>query len=309
VWYLIGVVAAFLLGAGFVLQQGAAQELPKSEYLHLRLLADLLHKPRWLLGILAMVGGQLMSAWLIGHVDLSLAEPLLATNLIFALVLAGPLSRQALHRSEIVGAVILMGGVAALSVARTGTSALVSVGSGDNWPYAAGAVGLLTFGFAELGRRRGNSLRATYTGVSAGLMFGLQDALTRRTLQILLGWGVLGVLTSWPGYALLAVGLAGLWLMESAFNAAPLRASLPAITAGEPVCGIVLGIVIFGDPMQMTAGMIALQAAGFAALVLGVILVARAPALVSLIKHRPPHQAGGAPPLADRGQEKPASAE
>lgn len=292
-WYLIGVVAAVLLGTGFVLQQGAAQQLPKSEYLHLRLLADLLHKPRWLAGIAAMVSGQLLSAWLIGHVELSLAEPLLATNLIFALVLAGPLSRQPLHRSEITGAVILMGGVTALAVARTVSGAQVSVGSTRYWPFAGAAVALIAYTFAELGRRQRGGLRATLTGTSAGIVFGLQDALTRRTVEILDGGHFLGLFTTWSTYCLVLVGLTGLWLMESAFNAAPLHASLPAITAGEPVCGIVLGIIVFGDPLRVSPGMIALQAAGFVALVVGVILVARAPALTSLIKVHLPHQDAG----------------
>ena len=288
--YIIGVGAAVLLGAGFVLQQGAAQQLPKSEFLRLRLLTDLLRKPRWLAGIITMVAGQLVSAWLIGHVQLSLAEPLLATNLIFALVLAGPLSRQALHRSEVIGALILMGGVTALSLSRTISSARVSLGSTAYWPFAAAAVAAVAYVFADLGRRRTGGLRATFTGASAGAVFGLQDALTRRTVQILTTGHFTAVLTTWSTYCLILVGLAGLLLMESAFNAAPLRASLPAITAGEPVCGIALGIAVFGDPLHISVGMIALQAGGFVALVLGVILVARAPALAALLKTHIPLQ-------------------
>jgi hypothetical protein len=70
--------------------------------------------------------------------------------------------------------------------------------------------------------------------------------------------------------------------MESAFNAAPLHASLPAITAAEPVVGIFLGVLVFGDVIRVSPGTLALQAAGLVALVAGVILVARAPALSSL---------------------------
>ncbi|MBO0775420.1 MAG: DMT family transporter [Actinobacteria bacterium] len=294
--YLIGVIAAVLLGIGFVLQQGAAQQLPKSEFLRWRLLLDLLRKGRWLAGIAAMVAGQLLSAWLVGHVDLSLAEPLLATNLIFALVLAGPLSRQPVHKSEIIGALILMAGVACLSVGRSVHAAQVSVGSAAYWPYAAAGVAAAAYGFAVLGRRRTGVWRATFTGVSAGTVFGLQDALTRRTILILTLNGIPGVLTTWSSYGVILVAITGLWLTQSAFNAAPLHASLPAITAGEPVCGIVLGIIVFGDPMHVSPGLIALQACGFAALVLGVILVARAPALSGLLKvHVPHHQPESVP--------------
>ena len=125
----IALVAAMLLGVGFVLQQHAAEQAPKAYFLRLRLITDLLHRPRWLAGLAVMVAGQLCSAWAVGHLQLSLAEPLLATNLIFALALAVPLSRQQLRATELIGAVLLSGGVAALSLARSPGTPDVSFGS------------------------------------------------------------------------------------------------------------------------------------------------------------------------------------
>jgi hypothetical protein len=72
--------------------------------------------------------------------------------------------------------------------------------------------------------------------------------------------------------------------MQNAFNAGPLHRSLPTITAGEPVVGILLGIAVFGDRVSLTPGSLAMQAAGLFALVVGVVLVARAPALSNLRK-------------------------
>jgi len=80
--YMLGVVAAALLGAGYVLQQDAAQQAPSAHFLRMQLLADLLRRPRWLAGLITMVAGELLSAWVIGHLVLSLAEPLLATSLL-----------------------------------------------------------------------------------------------------------------------------------------------------------------------------------------------------------------------------------
>lgn len=67
----------------------------------------------------------------------------------------------------------------------------------------------------------------------------------------------------------------------------PLHASLPAITAGEPFTGIILGIMIFGDQLQSAPGLVALQAAGLVALVTGVIAVARGSALTGARTSRP----------------------
>jgi drug/metabolite transporter (DMT)-like permease len=282
---MIALAAALLAGVGLVLQQRAAEQAPKAYFLRLRLIADLIRRPRWLAGIAVMAAGQLLSVWVLGHLDLSVAEPLLATSLVFALLLAAPLSGQPLRAAELVGALVLGLGVTALSVARTVSSQDARFGSFAYWPAAAG-IAVLAWLFVMAGRGRSGQQRATLTGCAAGLVFGVADALTRRAVQIADAHSLLGLLTSWPLYCLAAAGLIGLWLMESSFNAAPLHASLPAITAAEPLAGIALGVVVFGDVVRVSAGMIALQAAGLAAIVAGVILVARAPALSSL---RPAH--------------------
>jgi hypothetical protein len=89
---------------------------------------------------------------------------------------------------------------------------------------------------------------------------------------------------SWSIYCLVATGAVGVLLMQNAFNAGPLHSSLPTITAGEPVAGILLGIAVFGDRVSLTPSSLAIQAGGLFALVVGVILVARAPALSNLRK-------------------------
>jgi drug/metabolite transporter (DMT)-like permease len=282
----ITLIAAMLAGTGFVLQQHAAEQAPQSYFLRLRLITTLLHRPRWLAGVVVMAAGQLLSAWAIGHVPLSLAEPLLTSSLIFALALAVPLSGQRLRAAEVLGAVLLSAGVAALSVARTAGAPAESFGSFAAWPAAAG-IGVVAAGFLVAGLRRAGPQRATLTGIAAGLIFGISDALTRQAVEILDNHSVLTLLTAWPAYSLAAASLAGFWLMESAFSAGPLHTSLPAITAAEPVAGMLLGVVVFGDVIHVSPGMLALQGAGFAAMVLGVILVARAPALSRLPSGEP----------------------
>jgi hypothetical protein len=126
------------------------------------------------------------------------------------------------------------------------------------------------------------------TGAAAGLIFGIQDALTRQTLEILQSNGISGMFTTWAPYALVGAGAIGICLMQSAFNAGPLNVSLPAISAGEPLVGILLGIIVFGDRVQDTPGMLAMQAGGIVALIVGVIMVGRAPALSQLRSWTPP---------------------
>ena len=291
----IALVAALLVGIGLVLQQHAAERAPKSSFLRLRLIAELLRQRRWLAGIAFMAVGQILWAWTLGHLDLTFAEPLLATELIFALIVAVPLTGERPRKSELLGALLLLFGVSALSYSRSVNSESVHFGSGQYW-WAAAAIGAIALLLVRAGLRRSSRQRATFTGIAAGLIFGIADALTRRTVEIISSHSLLAALSSWPAYCVLAASLIGLWLMENSFNAAPLHASLPAITAAEPVTGILLGIVVFGDVVRISPGMLAFQAAGLAALVTGVILVARAPALSSLrpsqILSRPARPAG-----------------
>jgi drug/metabolite transporter (DMT)-like permease len=281
--YATTLVAAVLLGIGFVLQQYAARQEPECRFLSLRIITDLLRKPRWLVGIACMVAGQLLAAWSIGHAALTLVEPLLATNLLFALLLAVPLSKQAMHWTEVAGALILCAGVTLLSLSRSTKPIGLSFGSFSHWPAAAIIAGIAYVAVMTGLARRGPA-RATLTGLGAGLVFGIQDALTRQTLEIMQGHPVTVLFTNWAPYCLLATGIVGLWLMQNAFSAGPLHASLPAIAAGEPVAGIALGIVVFGDRIQISPGMLAIEAGGIAALIVGVVAVARSSAFSGLRK-------------------------
>jgi drug/metabolite transporter (DMT)-like permease len=285
--YALTLLAALLIGTGFVLQQQSAQREPASRFLSLRLITDLLREPRWLAGIGCMIAGQVLAAWSIGHLSLAFVEPLLTTNLVFALVLAVPIAKASLRVREILGAAVLCTGVALLSASRSAKPIGLSFGSVSHWPAAA-VIAAVAFAAVQAGRRHPGRTRAMLTGTAAGLVFGIQDALTRQTLQILGSNGVAAMFTTWAPYALVGAGAIGIWLMQSAFNAGPLQHSLPAIAAGEPLVGLLLGALVFGDRIQISPGELAMQAGGIFALVAGVILVGRAPALSQLRAWTPP---------------------
>src|SRR5215469_8696181 len=102
--YALTLMAALLIGTGFAFQQNAAAAEPDSRFLSLRLMIDLIRTPKWLTGVACMIAGQILAAWSIGHLSLSFVEPLLTMNLIFALLVAVPLSHASIKVWEIVGA-------------------------------------------------------------------------------------------------------------------------------------------------------------------------------------------------------------
>ncbi|WP_066928273.1 DMT family transporter [Streptomyces sp. NBRC 110611] len=277
---LLALGAACCLGLGFVLQQAAAQYAPMKDYLHFRLLLDLVRMPLWLAGIGLMVVGMALGAVALGMGDITLVEPLLATNLLFAMALSRRLTRQRLGRTGWAGLWLLAGGVTAFIVAGRPRGGSRSADPLWQW-LIMGVVLALSLLLAAVAKHElvHVSLEASLLGVAAGLLYGLQDALTRISAERFGrgGWPVL--LVSWQPYAILVLGVLSLLFVQSAFESAPLRLSLPALTAAQPLAGIVCGVGFLGDRLQVTPGALAWEAAGIVAIVSGIVLIGTHPAM------------------------------
>ncbi|MEU8651221.1 DMT family transporter [Streptomyces sp. NPDC048737] len=274
----LAVSAACCLGFGFVLQQNVAQKAPLGDFLSPRLLLDLMRVPRWLGGIGLMVAGMALGAAALGQGELSLVEPLLATNLLFALALSRHQTRQPLGRQGWAGLLLLAGGVSAFIVAGEPRGGAALSGPLRQWLIIGVMVGLALL-FAACAKRSRLSAAPVLLALAAGLLYGVQDALTRISGERFSEGGLAGLFTGWQPYAVLALGVTGLVLVQSAFEMAPLRMSLPALTAAQPLAGIVCGVGFLGDRLRADAGALAWQAAGLAAVVGGIVLLGLHPAM------------------------------
>ncbi|MGD1222884.1 MULTISPECIES: DMT family transporter [Streptomyces] len=275
---ILAVSAACCLGFGFVLQQNAASHAPLSDFLSPRLLLDLIRVPRWLGGIGLMVCGLVLGAIALGKGELSLVEPLLATNLLFALALSRHQTKQPLGRQGWAGLALLAGGVTAFIVAGQPEGGDAVTDPLRHWLIIGIMIGLALL-LTTYAKRSRLSAAPVLLAVAAGLLYGVQDALTRVSGQRFGegGWGEL--LTGWQPYVVLVLGVTGLILVQSAFETAPLRMSLPALTAAQPIAGIVCGVGFLGDRLRMDAGALAWEAAGLAAVVVGIVLLGLHPAM------------------------------
>ena len=273
----IAVAAAFFIGLGFVAQQHAAFREPLSEILHPRLLLELMRSRLWLAGIASMITGQIIFAFALNIADVAVVTPVLTVNLIFALIAAHVIYREHLGPSEWWGALLLTGGVALfLGVGLPHGGALPGVYS-PRW--LAGAVVLALACLCAFGSlHRYLRVRAMLLACGAGLLYGLQDTLTRSVLLVVDN-GVTRALVTWQPYSLVGIGALGLLFAQSAFDAAPLRISLPATTAAEPLTGIALSIVIFGERVELSVAGLALEALGLAGMVAGIFVLGRSPYL------------------------------
>jgi drug/metabolite transporter (DMT)-like permease len=277
--YPVGIAAALCLGIGYVIQQRVACTMPISDVLHWRLLLDLMRRKMWWAGIGAMVAGQVLAGLALQLATVAVVEPLLSTNLLFALAFAAVLARQRLHWHEATGAVLL----------STALGVFIAVGdphsspAPDTDPVAiaiavsatAGAVLVLTV----IARTANLVLESILLSAGAGLLYGFQDAATRAAFVRLDHHGVIGMLLNPWIYLVVGGAALAILLSQSAFKAARLDYSLPPIAAAEPVAGILLGITLLGDVISVSVVGIAVEAASLAAVIGAVALIGRSDSL------------------------------
>jgi hypothetical protein len=156
-------------------------------------------------------------------------------------------------------------------------------------------VGFMAVGIAAGQATRG-AVRASFFGLAAGTAFGLLAALTKETTG-LVGDGAAAFFTTWQPYALLAVGIAGMIVQQSAFQAAPLQSSLPVMDSLEPTVAVLIGVFAFGEHLSTSVGSLAAEAAGIAAVLTGVVLLDRSPLVLDL------QRGGGQPDSHGRSDE------
>ncbi|MGH7918931.1 MAG: DMT family transporter [Candidatus Dormibacteraceae bacterium] len=283
--FLIAVLSALAGAIAFVVQQHVAADSATSSGRSrstIQLLLRLLRRPLWLAGIGAMVVSQVLSALALGHGDLTVTEPGFATMLLFALPLSAAWRRQRLGVREWLGAFALSAGVAGFVLAAQPGGGSATASELVSWAVTAVAVLVVLIALLVGARHRSAARAATLRGAAAGVLFGVQDALTRRSF-LFLTLGLLALLQTWSGYAVVLVGATAIIVAQRAFEDAPLAASLPGIAIGEPLTGIALGAGLYGEQVAVDGVGLAVELVTLGSMVLGLLLVARSP----IVQHPP----------------------
>jgi hypothetical protein len=270
--------AAALFAVSSALQHRSATDIPKVGSWRVRDLARFAgHTVRhvgWLVGTLADLIGLALHAVALNQGPLTLVQPLLVTGLVFAL----PLRRWIDHRRpsvwELAWAAALSLGLATFLVVATPVSTTNAAADRIPTEVAVAAVALGIAGFAWLGRRAAGNRAARWLGFATGVTFAASAALIKTTTDTLTRHP-LSVLTSWPLYGLIVVGGLGLLLNQMAFQAGPLRISLPAMTASDPLLSVVIGVAVFDEHLRTGVAPVAAELLSMAVVVLAAVALSR----------------------------------
>jgi putative Mn2+ efflux pump MntP len=98
--------------------------------------------------------------------------------------------------------------------------------------------------------RSAGHVKAACLAAAAGTCFGVSSTLM-KTFAHLLGQGITPMLRAWEPYALGLVIAVGFLLLSSAFQAADLRAALPAVESAEPLVASVLGLTLMKERFDL----------------------------------------------------------
>jgi hypothetical protein len=248
----------------------------------------------WLLGTAASVGAVGLHAVALHDGPLALVQPVMITGVVFALPLRSWLGGQPVSRSEVAWAAMMAAALAGFLVVAT-PSAPTTLPA-DKVPAAA--VGLLVAASVVAclwgGRRAGGRRPAALLGAAAGLTFAASAALLKTTTDVA-GSHVGGLLTSWPLYALAFVGITGLLINQLAYQAGPLRWSLPAISTMDPMASLVIAIVVYDERLRGGLSIVLLEVALLATVVACTVALTRCDTEVRAARTLPePTEAGRA---------------
>ncbi|MEV8550931.1 DMT family transporter [Streptomyces glaucescens] len=285
----VAVLASLAAGACFalagLLQQWAAGARPDAEALRLRLLGGLARDPLWLCGIALAVLAYGFQSLALAFGPLSLVQPLIVAELVFAVPLSARLHRMRLGRREWWGTGAVAAGLAvALASARPhgGSPAAASV---PEWLLLLGATAAVAGAALAGARRLSGPWRASATALAAGTVMGVQSVLLAATVDRL-RHGPGTALTAWQTYALVAVSLAGLLLIQTAFQRGPLAASMTVLDASEPVVAVTAGTLVLGESLTTGWPVSALTVAGLALVGAGIVALDTSPVVAALHERR-----------------------
>jgi drug/metabolite transporter (DMT)-like permease len=262
---------------------------------------DLVRQPVWLLGALFLVGTFGFQALALYFGPLSVVQPVLVLELIFTLGLRVFLLHDDIASRTWSAALTICLGLGAFLVIASPVSGQ-HVPDAGQWILAVGVRAAAVAVLLLLGRYGSPARRAALFGAATAVVWSVDAAFVKQTVDVLAHTGPLGLLTSWPLYAMIATGVLGTALLQGAYAAGPLAASQATLLIVDPLVSISLGIELFGDQLATNPGLVLGAAASLAVLAAGVIMLSIwAPPVMTADKLDQLHQVHRPKELTDAG--------
>jgi FtsH-binding integral membrane protein len=274
---LLALAASALFNIAVAVQALDARELPRELSLRIDLLRRLVRRRRWRFGMLLALLGWPLHAAALGSAPLTAVQPALAAGLLILLFVAARTLDEPVGAREVTAVLLIIAGEAGLAWAAPDHSGTHTHGWGLTATLCAlGAIALFPYALRD---RQGAGGHAAI--VSAGVAFALSGFVTKLVSDDLNDGAIF---TAWLWADLvLAAAIVGVLSENSAFQVRPASQVAPLVFSAQTVLPVLLAPVVGGEswgdtPLGGGAVVIAL-----AAVVAGVVLIARSRAVGTLI--------------------------
>jgi hypothetical protein len=272
---LFALTAAGTYAVAAVIQQRAARTTDRSDSMRLRLLVRLARDRAWVMAAMLEVGSYAFQATALYFGPLVLVAPIAGLDLLFALPLIARSRRVALSWENWAGAGCVAGGVA-IFLAISPPSAGIATPPFAAWLPLFVTVGVVLVIGVVATRRSSGRIRAGTLAAVGALEFGVLAALSKSVVDQIgrSGWQLL---LEWQPYALAVVGVLGMLLAQSAYQAGSLAVSLPIIDTVEPISSVLIGALLFEEKLASDPALLSAQLLGAAVAIAGIVIVDRSP--------------------------------
>ncbi|MFJ4523593.1 DMT family transporter [Streptomyces sp. NPDC088810] len=241
----------------------------------LRLLADLVRQPFWMIGMAGVICAALFQSLALVNGPLALVQPLFILELPFALLVAAPLMHRRLPPWGWWGVGGCVAGLAVLLVAAAPHGATDHAPVARWVPALCLCVAAMAAAVLLAGRGRPPARRAALLAAASATGNALTAALLKSASGTFADNGFSAFLRSWQTYGFALAGVASVLLLENALQAGPLAAAQPALTIGDAVVSLTLGITLFDERIR-TGWWLVPEACGALLIVGGVLVLSRA---------------------------------
>jgi drug/metabolite transporter (DMT)-like permease len=290
--------AAALFGLTSALQHRSATTESRHRVGDPRLLLRLLGRPLWLSSLLSNGGAVALQILALHSGTLVVVQSLLVSSIILALPLEAALNRRPLERRQVLGATLGTVGIA-LFVVSARPAAGITRPSPGAWSLvfltsAVVAVGCLLGAWTSARKSTRTSTRAStrastgharaiLLGLATGVMYGLAAALFKTCSRLITHPAVL--LSDWPVYVLVVVGVLGVVLNQNVYQAGVLAPGLTSLTLAEPITAVVIGTTAFREHLHLSP-------ASLGAFALAGLVILAGLWLITTTRARPDTEAG-----------------
>ena len=246
----LALVAALLFAVASVLQQRGTSTVDDDDALGAGMLASLVKRPVWLLGIAADIGGFAVQAWALAVGSLLLVQPLLVSTLLFALPLAAWTQKRHLTVREWAWAGVLVVSLVAFVVLGQPTAGIEQPTFRSWVPTLLLVTPLVAVClYAAKGLAHGTR-RSLVLAVVAGVLLGLSAPLTKTAVHAF-DHGLVGGLKAWELWLMAITASLGTFWQQSSYQAGDVQTSLPAVTVLKPIIAMALGLTIYQEHLRV----------------------------------------------------------